>query len=132
MLRKPLSILCLVTLNILAIAPAVSAVGSATSSPAVQEDLLLKSVEPDATPAPKRERATTSDRESVPEEVSDTSVQQDLLLQSTKPGERPPPKKSEKLPVKTENKAKSFENKPVPKKDSKIQEDLILKSVEPK
>lgn len=130
MLRKPLPTLLFALMGTLVVVPA-NAADPQRPSPAIQEDPLLKTVEPGAAPAPKRERpSATRDKQLAPD-VPGSNVQQDLLLQSTQPGARPPAKPGKPV-EKAEKKAEPEPGKPVPKKDSKVQEDLILKSVEPK
>ncbi len=94
----------------------------------VQEDPLLKTVEPGAAPAPKRLRAPSTGDKKV---ANDANVQQDPLLRTVEP-EAQTPATEKKPPDRSGKKAEPGQAVKGPggkPRDSKVQEDPLLKTL---
>lgn len=112
---------------------------SQRSAAPVQEDPLLKTVEPGGGKTPKRERVPGPSERMLDETSKDSNVQQDPLLKMIEPNSQTP-ESVEKQPVKSGKKAqskKAIQEKPTQeketkKKSSKVQEDPLLQMLDQK
>lgn len=130
MTRQMLSSILIVLLGTGAIHAAHAAEPRPPAAP-VQEDPLLKTVEPGSAPAPKRQRASSTGDKKV---ASDPNVQQDPLLRTVEP-EAQAPATEKKPPDRSGKKAEPGQTVKGPGKkykDSKVQEDPLLKTLDQK